>query len=122
MSATKIIRMTNPFDFIFLKKGRVVFADAKTTKAKTFSFSALTQHQVRDLNECHKNNQTAGYIVHFSELKQIIFFNGSQLSNMQSGGSLKPADGILIGENNIILLDRIFQDSTSTHDGGMLDK
>jgi penicillin-binding protein-related factor A (putative recombinase) len=118
----KMIRVATPFDFVFLKKGRAIFADAKTTKGKTFSHSMITHHQMVHLIECEREDFKAGYIVNFTEIKKTVFFTATQLINTKKGESLKPEDGILIGDNIIINLDRIFPASTITQHGETISK
>lgn len=115
VSAVKLIRTQTPFDFVFIKKEKVLFVDAKTTKAKNYSFSAVTDHQLKELLICESHGHKAGYIVNFIEQKKTIFFSATQLKNITQGSSLSPSDGILVGENFIINLDRIYSYPTMVH-------
>ena len=115
LSNTRMIRVATTCDFIFIKGPHVIFVDSKTTKSKSFSFSAQTEHQVKTLSEIERHGHMAGYVVNFTELKKTVFFKGSQLWALRSGASLKPEDGIHIGDDRIINLSRIFeQHSTMT--------
>lgn len=103
----QLVRVRSPFDFVFLKKGFAIFCDAKTTLAKSYSFSDLTIHQVKTLLDIHTNEFTAGYVINFTELNKTVFFDGPTIASVELRSSLKPEDGILVGDNRIILLDRI---------------
>lgn len=114
ISAVKMIRVRTDFDFVFIKGPRVLFVDSKTTKAKYYSCAQKTDHQVNKLREIERHGHQAGYIIQFSESKKVIFFKGSQLYDLQNNSSLKPEHGILIGENGIINLDRIYGEKILT--------
>ncbi len=115
VSNIKMIRVRTDFDFVFIKGQHVLFIDSKITKAKTYSFSQVTEHQVRTLRDIEKHGHQAGYAVQFTAHKKTVFFKGSQLWDLRAGASLKPEDGIHIGDDRIINLSRIFdQDSTLT--------
>lgn len=114
VSADRLIRVQTPFDFVFIKKEKVIFCDSKTTKNKTFTFSSITNHQLKELLICESHGHKSGYIVNFTEYKKTVFFSATQLNNLQKNNSLRPSDGILVGENYIINLDRIYTHSTMT--------
>lgn len=109
VSATKLIRQRTPFDFLFFKNGIALCVDAKTTKANTYSFSSLTQHQVEVLLKIEREGFDAGYVVNFSELNVTSFFSGTLIGSIQKKSGLKPQDGIIVGSNSIINLDKIWQ-------------
>jgi hypothetical protein len=122
LSATKLIRVKSPFDFFFLKDRKALFVDAKTTKANTYSFSALTPHQINILVKIEMEGFKAGYIINFSELNLTAFFSGSMIGSLTKRSGLKPTDGILIGDNRIINVNRIFQDLRMIQSVDILDK
>lgn len=107
LGTNKLIRVRSPFDYVFVKDKKAIFCDAKTTKVKSFKFSNITDHQAKLLKDIHKQGFMAGYIINFTELNQTVFFNGHQIT-AKGRGSLKPEDGVLIGQGFIINLDRIF--------------
>lgn len=102
VSAAKLIRVRMPFDFIFCKSGRAIFTDAKSTVAKSFSFAAMTDHQVDALAKIEKQGFTAGYTVYFSSLNRVVFFHASQLTGLQRRSSLSIEDGVILGTCNEI--------------------
>lgn len=114
VSATKIIKARNPFDFVFIRKGKVIFCDAKTTKTSAFGYTAIKEHQLKALLDCENEGQTAGYIVNFTSNDITVFFSAGQLDRLQPRQSLKPGDGVVLGLNSIIKLDRLF----TTHGDG----
>lgn len=108
VSASKTIRIRTPFDFIFHKTGKIIFADAKTTKKSTFNHSQITIHQVQELYKLECNGYTAGYIINFSEKNLTEFYRASKLLDIyKSFGSIKPEMGIPIGNNSTINIDNI---------------
>lgn len=115
VSHSKLIRVKSPFDFVFVRKQKAIFCDVKTTKQKSFAFSKLTDHQIKLLKEIQLEGFVSGYIVNFTEINNTVFFNGFQISDQGMNGSLKPDDGILIGENYIINLNRIFSEKDSSN-------
>lgn len=93
----KIIRVRTAFDFIFVKKDLTLFIDAKSVKAKAYSTSMITPHQVVELKECEQAGFTSGYIVYFQTSDQVVFFSASQLKAQFFKTSLKPEDGVILG-------------------------
>lgn len=123
VSAVKLLRVASAFDFVCIKGSHVIFIDSKTTKSKSFAFSAQTEHQVRILRDIEKHGHASGYVVNFTTLKKTVFYKASQLWALRAGASLKPEDGIHIGNDRIINLSRIFdQDSTLTHSDASIIK
>lgn len=108
ISKNKMIRISTPFDFIFIKGDKVIFTDSKTRKEGFFSHSMITHHQVRVLKEIEGHGHKAGYIVVFSTLSKIVFFSATQLWCLRPGESLKPDDGILLGNTACFRLGRLF--------------
>lgn len=108
LSRNKMIRVRTDFDFVFVKAEKVVFTDSKTTKLNSFTYSMITDHQVNKLKELEGHGHKAGYIVIFSSLKKIVFFGGTQLWCLRRGESLKPSDGILLGNTMCFRLNRLF--------------
>lgn len=109
VSAAKTIRVRTPFDFIFVKENKALFIDAKTTKAKSYSTSQLTPHQIKTLSDLDANGFIAGYIINFTELNITAFFSGYDLHwLLKQSTSFTPQDGVIIGTNSIIDLEIIF--------------
>lgn len=107
VSATRAKPVTTPFDFVFTKGGRSIFGDAKTTNEKNWSYSKTTPHQLYWLRRIEVSGNIAGYVVNFREQNQTVFFTAGQLSGLRPRQSLKPDDGILIGNNQDINLDLV---------------
>lgn len=108
LSNTKLIRVKSPFDFILAApNGRCIFIDCKTTKAKKFNFSSIVEHQIDMLFGFEKCGHKAGYLIHFQETNDVVFFSASQfISNKR--GSLGPMDGLVIGKEMDFNLRKIF--------------
>lgn len=101
----KIIRVRTPFDFVFVKKGKAIFADAKSFNKKTITYSDLTHHQVQELMDMEDQDHKAGYIVHFRPAKQIVFFPASMLIALKSRTSYDHTEGFLMGNLDLINFD-----------------
>jgi hypothetical protein len=107
----KLLRVRTPFDFVFTRWGKAVFADAKSTQTKYFSKSALTPHQIEQLKDIENDGFAAGYIVNFSTLNLVVFFSATLLSEIKTRDSVGPEQGILIGNDEVINLQLIFEDA-----------
>lgn len=105
----KMVRVRTAFDFVMTKpNNQAVFLDMKTVQSKTFSSSKITEHQVEALMKLHNQGYKAGYVVNYSELNTTVFYTAKQLYLLHKGTSLKPQDGIALGDNLNIRLDMIF--------------
>lgn len=102
----KLIRVRTDFDMILVHDQKALFLDLKCTKAKSFPFSSQTEHQIQSLAECEKRGHTAGYLVNFELINQIVFFSASKFKAL-SRGSLKPEDGICLGTEMTFDLKRL---------------
>ena len=117
VSATRAISVKTPFDFVFLRQGIPVFADAKTTMASAWGYAANDPHQVRALLRCEQAGSRAGYIVNFRELEIVAFFSATQLAGLRPRQSLKPSEGIqLIGDSSRIDLRALFDEPRKQKD------
>lgn len=97
-----------PFDMIFSKNGRSIFVDAKhKTDALNFPHSQIKEHQLLSLLCKEHAGCPAGYIVQFRKLNKVVMFKASVLHALKRGASLKPEDGILIGNNFEVNIDHI---------------
>lgn len=95
----KLIRVKSPFDFLLAKRGcGNLCIDTKTLFEETFKFSEIREHQVDALLAMEIEGVPAGYLVWFRPINRIIFFHASVLARAQPNTSLKPADGIDIGD------------------------
>ena len=108
ISQNNIIRVKTPFDFIFVRNGNAIFADAKTTKAKNFSRSMIDPFQVKELAAISNQGLVAGYIIRFELTDQVIFFHSHVLLAVRPNSSLDPKDGIVLGNSREISLEKIF--------------
>lgn len=114
VSAVRAVAVKTPFDFVFIRGGKSVFLDAKTTLSGCFTFSAVDQDQIHWLTECAKGGAKAGYIVDFRTLKKVVFFSVEKLSGLRSRQSLKPEDGIqLSGDDDRLDLGKLFYERRS---------
>lgn len=90
------IRVRTPFDYIVGHQDKVAFIDVKTIMEERFSYSKITQHQVQSLSVLGRHARS-GYVVFFRTSGEFVFFTWVQLASLQRGESLKPADGVSLG-------------------------
>lgn len=95
----------SPFDFIIAKNGKVVFFDAKSLDATTFTRSACKPHQIESLAGFEMSGLTSGFIVWLRQSNEVVFFKASQLKGLPPRGSLKVSDGILLGSVETLTLE-----------------
>ena len=91
-----LIRTKSPFDFAISHKGFSVYLDVKSTESDSFTYSKLDQAQIRTLNDARKDS-LSGYIIHFTTVNKIVFFDVRILKALQPRSSLKIEDGITLG-------------------------
>lgn len=116
LRANKLIRVATPFDYVFAKKGKVLFVDSKTTSDKNFSKSKVKPHQVDALLDLEKQGFFAGYIVFFQETTNCVFYPASLLKTLLRRDSLSQTEGQVLGTGFKIYLDLITSDVNSNYD------
>ncbi len=92
----KLIRIKSPFDYFIANQGFCVMLDVKCTEQNRFTYSMLNQDQVSTLFNARKDC-VSGYLVHFSTLNKIVFFDSKTLHNVKPRGSIGPDDGLTLG-------------------------
>lgn len=102
-------RTKSPFDFILAKNKEVVFFDAKSINAKTFSKSLVNFNQVHALLDVERQGCRAGYLIHFRKRGAIAFISASVLSKMSKGTSVSIEDGLSIGSFDNFSLEPLFE-------------
>lgn len=102
----------SPFDFIFTKDGRSLFIDAKKTDKNTFDSSLITPHQVQSLIRKSEKGCHAGYIIFFKTKRIVTYIQAAKLFKSQMDRqSLSPLDGLIIGDDLKISLDKIMHEA-----------
>jgi len=110
LGRNKLMRVKTPFDFVLFKSPiETIFVDSKTTNNKTFAYSSITPHQIEILKRLTLKGATAGYIVYFRPFNKVIWFSASLLYELNSGESLKPEQGILLGSGFNVTFGNIFR-------------
>lgn len=104
----KLIRVLQPFDFILSYNGKALFVDTKITKSVNYTFSMITQHQIKHLHDLEVAGHLSGYIVNFTKHNKIVFFKASDLKKLQEKQSLGPQDGEIIGSEMTFDLKLLF--------------
>lgn len=106
----RLMRVQSPFDFVFVKSQyEIVFVDAKSTDNNTFTYSAITQHQLQILSLLESKGVKAGYIIYFRTPNLVVWFSASKLNSINKGQSLKPQDGVQLGSRHSITLGFLFR-------------
>lgn len=113
----KFVPIKSPFDFVFLRDKESIFVDAKYTEQASFSYSKLTDHQIESLGKVRNQGFLSGYIVNFESLKKVVFFDTKKLKNLRPYESLSPEDGVLIGDQSAISLEKILTQQKEGQDG-----
>jgi hypothetical protein len=104
VSGTRAIPVKTPFDFVLFNQSHSVYLDAKTVVDNAFSYSKIDDNQLKWLSHVERFEHVAGYLVNFSELNKTVFFSAKQLSSLRPRQSLKPDNGLLLGDNQRINL------------------
>lgn len=92
-----IVRTKSPFDFVISHKGFTVFLDLKSSQKERFPYADCDQAQIKTLYHARKDN-LSGYLIHFTSLNKIVFFDSVDLKKLQPRESLDPADGQELGD------------------------
>ena len=95
----KLMRVKSPFDFVFYKQSQAIFCDVKTTDQTNFPKSKIKSHQLAELLDLEKQGFHAGYIVRFAKINWCVWFSAIKLAQCQHRGSMKPLDGLRIGNS-----------------------
>lgn len=90
-------RVATPFDYLITKQGLSACIDCKTVDTGNFSYSMLSEHQIKSLIAIYRSGVSAGYIVWFRKIDKVVYFRASQLNSLKPRESLKPEDGIQLG-------------------------
>lgn len=104
LGAKRLIRVKTPFDCVFIKQGKSLYTDLKTTIDSTWPYCHNDWDQIAWLIKCEHQGHKAGYIVNFSELDTVVFFSATSLTGLKPRSSLKPGDGIIIGSTGLDII------------------
>lgn len=112
-----VIKKSAPFDFILQKIGnpQPVFFDAKSRKSNSLSYSSIWAHsstarQARNLSRANHFGARAGFLVLFSEIDRIMFYEIEQVMSLKKNQSLKLSEGVNCGTLEKPRFDRLFND------------
>jgi Holliday junction resolvase len=120
VSATKIVRIKAPFDFVAAKdvmnmfsmmNTLTIFFDAKQTNTGRFPASKIKKEQLMQLQKFqNKATAEAGYLVHFPKFNRVVFFPVPTLKESQlTRKGLAPSDGIIVGANDNMQFNSLFR-------------
>ncbi len=98
------------FDFVLACKGQCAFIDAKVTKNSTFSHSMMVPHQLYWLDLMRQQDMIAGYVIAFERETdaKVSFMSVELLKSVQKRQSLRPEDGIVLGNMYEFSLLKLF--------------
>lgn len=116
ISASKIMRVKSPFDWVMTHQGKSAVIDTKTTEHDFFNRSDIVEHQVKELLTHEIAGGLGGYVIWFRSMDQIIFMPASTLNTLKRsglGGSInaRNPDAILLGSSHDFDLVRLFLDT-----------
>jgi len=107
----QLLRVSTPFDYVLFLNGKSIVLDTKTVQAKTFTHSAIKDHQLRELNRCQPHVHSSGYLVWHRGVDQVVFYLSHLLTVLKHRQSLSVDDGINLGKLNQMDLTRLFTDN-----------
>ncbi len=105
VSRFKLIQTKSPFDYVLCYRNRSAFIDTKTTKQKTFSYSMIDQHQVRELLKLSPGG-VSGYVIALRD--EVYFVDVSILSEVKPGGSIDFKYAVRLGNRHGFDCRRMF--------------
>lgn len=109
-----LIPIKSPFDYVFVRGREVIFCDLKTTSKKSFEHSAIKENQINNLYALENHGHPSGYIVRFEIDGVLVFFDASLLLRRSKiKGSLKPVDGIVLGDRERLDFGPLFNRTPS---------
>lgn len=109
VGAHKLVQVSQPFDMVLAKKGKVVFLDAKSISGKFFARSWINLRQALPLSRLEENGFLAGYVIFFTTVKKVAFFSAGHLMRLKQGDSLSPEQGVIIGDDKNINFDLLIE-------------
>lgn len=83
ISASRVIEVKTPFDWILSYQGKTALIDTKTCAGKSFRHSSVEQHQISTLYSHELAGTLSGYVVWLRETDVIFFLPASVLSTLQ---------------------------------------
>lgn len=82
VSATKLIRVPSPWDYVMSFNGFTAFIDTKTSLDSQFSTSLIKEHQVVEMAKHQKQGAITGYVIWLRKTDQIFFMDGMRLHSL----------------------------------------
>ncbi|RYF52455.1 MAG: hypothetical protein EOO38_00150 [Cytophagaceae bacterium] len=94
----KMLPIRTDLDFrICNKRGQTAFCDAKSFDQDYFTFSQITEHQLRRARIYEAYNVPAGFVVWFKPSQQVLFYAGNVLHQMGPRSRFTSAHGVSLG-------------------------
>lgn len=84
-------------DFTLIKNGVVGFFDCKSFADDHFTFSTLSEHQVKRAVLYNDNRVPAGFVVWFRKIDLVVFFSGHAIECKGPGTRFYTEDGQTLG-------------------------
>lgn len=97
----KTITVKSDLDFrLYDRTGRSACFDAKTFSNDYFVYSDLTPHQVLRSAEYAQWGVPSGFVVHFQQAQQVVYFPIQIISGRGRRSRFEPEDGRVLGPDN----------------------
>lgn len=94
-----LMAMKSNLDFMVSSQaGRVGYFDTKSFTGLSFAYSKLNQAQVERAKLYNDYSIPSGFVVLFSDTKNVIFYSGKRILNVGCGSSFEEKDGINLGK------------------------
>jgi hypothetical protein len=88
--------------------GQIGFFDTKSFEGKFFTYSNLTEHQVKRAALWNELKIPAGFVIWFRPLDAVVFFTGEQISNKGERARFLPKEGVYLGKMIDFALGNLF--------------
>lgn len=111
----RVVAMKSPFDFVAGHNSKTILFDAKSTEGKTFTYSKIKTHQLNALMNFRIKKIVSGYVVYFSEIKQVVFFDSMILKKVKPRQSLSFEDGFCLGRIDNFSLLKLMPSELAIH-------
>jgi penicillin-binding protein-related factor A (putative recombinase) len=79
----KIIRVKTPWDWVITYRNKTALIDTKTVQGDSFTYSAITHHQVDELLAHEKHGAIGGYVIWLRKANQVHFISARALAGVR---------------------------------------
>ena len=110
LTQKKLIPVKQPCDWILAWNNKMALIDTKTLGYGNFTASHVNHNQVDKMAVMSQFGVIGGFITWFRDKNKLSFFSVDQLHNLEPESSLKPEDGIDLGQIEDPQIKKIFEE------------